>query len=203
MATYQSIKHRLKLDQELPYTKNWSAAADFLEIIINHCLQKKPDIIVECSSGLTSLVLARSCQLNDHGQVYSLENGEEYVAKTKQQLASSGLEQYAKVIHAPLEPKNINNHDFMWYSTDNLPELTIDMLVIDGPPGFIQKHSRFPALPLLYEQFADYCVIFLDDASRDDEKAIIDMWLKAYPDLTHEYIETERGCSKLTVNRNV
>lgn len=201
MATYQSIQQLLNLEQELPYAKNWSAAADFLELIINHCLQNKPTGIVECSSGLTSLVLARCCQLNDHGRLHSLENGADYAEKTRQQLASFGLGHNAEVIHAPLETKNINNHDFLWYSTTDLPRLSIDMLVIDGPPGFIQKHARFPALPLLYDQLANKSMVFLDDAARGDEKAIINMWLEAYPNIKHEYIETERGCSILKISK--
>ncbi|MCW8956632.1 MAG: class I SAM-dependent methyltransferase [Gammaproteobacteria bacterium] len=203
MTSYLSIQHHLKLGQELPYTENWSAAADFLELIINHCLHIKPASILECSSGLTSLVLARCCQLNNFGQVHSLENGKEYAEKTIQQLTSFGLEQYVNVVHAPLETNNINNQDYMWYSTKDLPHLPIDMLVIDGPPGFIQKHSRYPALPLLYNQLADHCVIFLDDAARDDEKALVEMWLKTYPNIEHEYIETERGCSKITIKKNL
>lgn len=199
MGPYHSIQQRLNFDHELPYTNNWSAAADFLELIINHCLQNKPSTILECSSGLTSLVLARCCQLNSQGQVYSLENGKEYVENTSQQLIDFELGQYVEIIHAPLEAKTINNHDFMWYSTNNIPDKSIDMLVIDGPPGFIQKHSRFPALPLLYDQLANDCVIFLDDAARDDEKTIIEMWLNAYPNIEHEYIDTERGCSVLRI----
>ncbi|MFW2374825.1 MAG: class I SAM-dependent methyltransferase [Gammaproteobacteria bacterium] len=203
MTSYQSIQQQLNFDQPLPYDKNWSAAADFLQIIINHCLHTRPSSIVECSSGLTSLILARCCQLNHHGHIHSLENEEEYAEKTRQQLTDFGLGGYVEVIDAPLESKSINKHDFMWYSINKLPELSIDMLVIDGPPGFLQKNSRFPALPLLYQQLADHCVIFLDDAARDDEKAIVDMWLQAYPDIKHEYIETERGCSKLIINKKI
>lgn len=203
LGPYQSIQQRLNFDHELPYTKNWSAAEDFLELLINHCLQYKPVRILECSSGLTSLVLAKCCQLNNQGQIYSLENGVEYVENTRQQLMDFKLEQYVDVIHAPLEAKTINSHDFMWYSTNNIPDKSVDMLVIDGPPGFIQKHSRFPALPLLYDQLANDCVIFLDDAAREDEKIIIEMWLNAYPNIKHEYIETERGCSVLRINKSV
>ena len=75
------------------------------------------------------------------------------------------------------------------------------MLVIDGPPGFIQKHSRYPALPLLFSQLANNCVIFLDDAGREDEKEIIDLWNNEYQNIRHEYIETERGCSVLFINK--
>ncbi|MES9855801.1 MAG: hypothetical protein ABW166_04240 [Sedimenticola sp.] len=40
------------------------------------------------------------------------------------------------------------------------------MLVIDGPSGFIQKHSRYPALPLLFDKLSNNGMVFLDDAAR-------------------------------------
>jgi hypothetical protein len=75
------------------------------------------------------------------------------------------------------------------------------MLVIDGPPGFIQHHSRYPALPLLSERLADGCVIFLDDAARADEQAIVRRWLARFPQLEHHYVASERGCSVLRFRR--
>ena len=73
------------------------------------------------------------------------------------------------------------------------------MLVIDGPSGFIQKHSRFPALPVLFDRLAKNSIIFLDDAAREDEKEIVAMWENT--GIEHEYIETERGCSIFKVNK--
>ena len=78
----------------------------------------------------------------------------------------------------------------------------IDMLVIDGPSGFTQKHTRYPALPMLYDRLSHKSVIYLDDAARDDEKEIVDMWLSEYPSLSHAHIETERGCSLLSVHKS-
>ena len=75
------------------------------------------------------------------------------------------------------------------------------MLVIDGPPGFIQKHSRFPALPLLFDKMADQSIIFMDDAAREDEKEIVSMWLEMNDGISHEYIETERGCSVFNIDK--
>ena len=200
MNPYNDIQKKLSLDLELPYTLDWSAAPDFIELIVEHALQVTPELIVECSSGLTTLVLARCCQLNGRGRVISLENGEEYAEKTRQQLKESGLNDYAQVIDAPLV-KVVLDRDYDWYSLESLPDISIDMLVIDGPPGFIQKNSRYPALPLLFEKFSDQARVFLDDAARDDEKELVEQWQTEYPDIDHGYLELERGCSVLRINR--
>lgn len=202
MPGYSNIANRLNFDRALPYTKDWSAAEDFLEIIADYCLKTRPGTIIECSSGLTTLILARCCQLNQTGHVYSLENGEEYAQKTSAQLEEFGLGEFATVIHAPLEKIQLNQHEYLWYNRSQLPDTPVDMLVIDGPPGFIQKNSRYPAVPLLFNQFSNQCSVFLDDAARDDEKNIIQLWLSEQDVLQHNYVETERGCSVLSVDKD-
>ena len=201
MPMYKQLQQALNLEQALPVTPEWSAAADFLFLIKDYCLLNKPQIIVECSSGLSSLILARCCQINQSGHVYSLENGKEYQIQTQQNLQEFNLQSYADIYHAPLENVAVEGKHYDWYQAKALKNLNIDMLVIDGPPGFIQEHSRLPALPVLFEQLSGHACIFLDDAARDDEKEIVANWLSKYPELTHEYIETERGCSVLKLNK--
>ena len=180
--SYLNVEKSLGFEKALPVTENWSAAADFLKLISDYCLQNKPQTIVECSSGISSLVLSRSCQINQSGHVYSLENSDEFADQTQLQLADFSLSEYGDVIHAPLQNFSINDENFQWYDFNKLPDIEIDLLVIDGPPGYIQKHSRFPALPLLSGLLAKQCVIYLDDAARDDEQEIIKRWLKMYPE---------------------
>ena len=201
MQTYGQLQQQLQFEQEMPVTPEWSAAADFLFIIKDHCLSKKPETIVECSSGLTSLVLSKCCQINNAGHVYSLENGEEFQQQTLKQLKKFGLQTWADIFHAPLIRHTVMQHTYDWYNPHAVRDLKIDMLVIDGPPGFIQKYSRLPALPVLFKQLADGACIFLDDAARDEEKEIVEIWLKEYSGLNHEYKETERGCSVIKINK--
>jgi len=201
MSTYQSIQKDLHLKQKLPIAPDWSAAADFLELIKDHCLKAKPKTIVECSSGATTVVLAKCCEINKQGKVFSLENGEEYAINTCNNVKDFGLEKYADVIHAPLETIEVNGESYQWYESENLPKQKIDMLVIDGPPGFIQRHSRLPALHLLFDQMADQSIIFLDDAARDDEKEIVEIWLGISSGVSHEFVELERGCSVLRLSK--
>jgi predicted O-methyltransferase YrrM len=198
---YSELEQQLKLDQGIPYTPDWSAAPDFMQLIVDHALAAKPHTIVECSSGLTTLMLARCCQRNGHGHIYSLENGPEYAEKTRSYFERYGVERYVTVLDAPLEPYNLHGAEYLWYRTDELSGLLagrkIDMLTIDGPPGFIQKNSRYPALLVLSDLLAQGCTIFLDDAVRDDEQQIIKLWQEQYPDMACSYLATERGCAIL------
>jgi predicted O-methyltransferase YrrM len=201
LETDRSLRDRLGLHLGLPYSHNWSAAPDFLKLIVEHALIARPETIVECSSGLTTVMLARCCEMNGQGRLFSLENGPDYAARTRSALDRYGLTGKATVIDAPLVPHNLNGWAFEWYALDELPDLSIDMLVIDGPPGFIQRHSRYPALPLLRDKLADGCVVFMDDAARPDEQEIIGLWQDEFPGIEHEYINTERGCAIFRLHR--
>lgn len=199
---YRSVRDRLQLHKSLPVTPEWSAAPDFLHRSIDHCLEHRPSSVLECSSGLTTLALARCCQINNSGHVHSLENGAEFATATRAALEEYGLEKYATVLHAPLEDVTLHGVNYRWYSRHRLPAGRFNMLVIDGPSGYLQRHSRYPALPLLYNRLADDCSVFLDDAAREDEKEIIALWLGEFPSFEHEYIDLERGCSILQRHRH-
>lgn len=196
-VSYDAIVEQLDLSQPLPVTPNWSAAADFLQLLLDHCLENPPVQIIECSSGVTTLVLAACCRLTGRGWVVSLENGAEYAEQFRQALHELDLDGYARVIHAPLRQYRIGNEHYAWYSLDELPAMQAEMLVIDGPPGFLQRHSRYPALPLLTDRISADCTVFLDDAAREDEQQLVRRWLNQQPGWVHRFIDTERGCSVL------
>ncbi|GAB4294917.1 MAG: hypothetical protein Kow0096_11380 [Thiohalomonadaceae bacterium] len=197
IQAYQSLCARLGLTRGIPYTPDWSAAPDFLQVIVDHVLTCKPQTIVECGSGLTTLMLARCCALNGGGHVYSLENGADYAANTRSGISRYGLNEYSTVLHAPLMPYTIANGDYQWYDLTALTARNIDLLIIDGPPGFIQRHSRYPALPLLRDRLAARCTLFMDDAARPDEQEAVEVWLEDMPAARYEYIANERGCAIL------
>lgn len=201
IEAYIYLRDRLDLRQGIPLTKHWSASPDFLKLIADHALESRPGVILECSSGATSLVLARCCQINDRGHVYSLEDGEAFAERANAHLDRYGLSAWASIRHAPLEKLTLGQDEFLWYALDRLPDESIDMLVIDGPSGFIQSESRYPALPLLFDKLAPGCVVFLDDAGREDERRIVRRWREAFPAIKHDYMATERGCSRLLINR--
>ena len=125
----------------------------------------------------------------------------DYAEKTRQQLNEFGLADFAQVIYAPLEKIKLAGNNYDWYSLKAMPESSIDMLVIDGPPGFIQKNSRYPALPLLFDKFSKQARVYLDDAARGDERELVLQWQTEFTGVDHKYLSFERGCSVLDINK--
>jgi len=197
LEAYLDLGTRLGLSQGLPYVRHWSAGADFLALLVDHVTAARPEMIVECGSGLSTLMLARCCALNGAGRVFSLEQAPEHAARTRAELARYGLKAQATVLEARLRPYTLGGQTHAWYDLDGLPEAVIDVLVIDGPPGRSAPLARYPALPLLHDRFGQTCTVFLDDAARPDEQVILSRWRAEFPDLVVTEVSTARGCGVL------
>jgi hypothetical protein len=194
----QGLYLDLGLQKSLPPTRNWAASPDFLWELSRHALEERPRTVVECGSGVSTLVLARCLQLNGVGKVYSLEHEPEHAEKTREQLERHGLGEWATVLDAPLRPHAIQGEVWPWYAEEMLPgEGGIDMLVIDGPPWHVRPLARYPAGPVLFPRLAARAAVFLDDAAREDEKAVLKRWHAEFPALRQTPRPCEKGCAVL------
>lgn len=200
---YQSLVSLLQPTKPLPQLRGWAASPDFLLEICQFSLRLKPTLILECSSGASTLVLARCCELNGLGHVYSLEHDAGYAEQTRQRLKDQNLEKWATVIDAPLvDQPEVGGQ--RWYSLEKLKidPKSVELLVIDGPPSDTASQARYPALPFLMKYLSDTCTVFLDDANRPDERAAVDRWLHEFGQLEALYLQSEKGCAKLTRKLN-
>lgn len=194
----QGLYAELDLKASLPPTRGWAASPDFLLEVARHARAAKPAWVVECSSGTSTLVLARCLQLNGAGKVLSLEHSPQYAEQTRQQLRQHGLHDWALVLDAPLLPHALAGESWPWYDISKLPvDVQIDMLVIDGPPQDTRTQARYPAGPLLFPRLAPHGAVFLDDAARSDELAILQRWQQEFPALRHSSRPCEKGCAVL------
>lgn len=203
IQAYLDLIRLLNLDKPLPTLRGWAASPDFLLVIAQHALKHKPSTILECSSGASTVVMARCAQLNGAGHVYSLENDPKFAAITRQNLVNAGLTEWATVIEAPLvQLAQLPAHQ--WYSIDRLGEIgPVDMLVIDGPPENTCEFARYPAIPLLRNRFADTCHVFMDDAARPAETQMIERWKQESKtgDVSVTQIPCEKGCAVVCLTR--
>ncbi|MBW4521330.1 MAG: class I SAM-dependent methyltransferase [Scytolyngbya sp. HA4215-MV1] len=189
-----SIFSTLKLNLPLPYTGGWAASADLLKKLVELILLNQPDLVLEASSGVSTLVIAYCLKQVGKGKVVALEHDAKYVAVSQEMIQLHGLEDVATIVHAPLKEFSINDQPWLWYDTDCLKiDQSIDLFVIDGPPGSIQKCSRYPALPLLYSQLSHHAHVILDDGYRDDEQEIAALWDNEFAEISLEFLDLEKG----------
>lgn len=193
-----SLFFTLKPNLPIPDTRGWAASPDLLKKLTELMLIEKPTLVVEASSGVSTLVIAYCLKRLGRGRVVSLEHDAKYAASSQGLISSHGLADIATVIHAPLKVYEIGGQQWKWYDTNCFDlEQAIELLVIDGPPGSIQRLSRYPALPLLFQHLAENVTVVLDDGRRKDEEQIVRLWKSEFPELEVEYFELEKGAYKL------
>lgn len=171
----------LELKKSIPKTRGWAGSPDFLWNIVRLAQKNKPLVVVECSSGVSTVVLARALKLNGTGHVYSLDHDPVFAERTREELRRHDLSDWATVIDAPLVDYDIKGSSWKWYSLAKFPDkIEIDLLVIDGPPASIGNLARYPAGSLLFKYLNKIGYIVLDDANRVDEKKICKEWEKEF-----------------------
>jgi predicted O-methyltransferase YrrM len=194
------LRDLLQFVAPLPPLRFWAASPDFLLVIARHALASRPKIIVECSSGSSTLVLAQVICHSGVGHVYSLEHDPTYAEETRSLLADHDLQDWATVIDAPMMTLTISGEHYNWYDDAGLAGIgPIDMLVIDGPPFNTNPLARYPAGARLFPRLAPKAAVFLDDAARPDETQAVARWMETFPEMKHHTFVCEKGCVRLTM----
>jgi hypothetical protein len=193
-----SLFFTIKPSLPLPEMRAWAGSPDLLKKIAEVVLMDRPALVVEASSGVSTLVIAYCLKQLGRGKVVSLEHDAKYAAASERLVAFHGLQDIATIVHAPLKEVEIADRTWLWYDSDRLRmDAPIDLLVVDGPPDAIQPLARYPAVPLLNNQFRTGSKVILDDSHRGDETEIVARWVREFG-LSAESFAMEKGACVLT-----
>jgi predicted O-methyltransferase YrrM len=142
-----------------------------LVVVCNEIVHRDRTRILECGSGVSTVLLARLLQQRKRGELTSLEHDPQWANLIHDHLQQEHLDQIARVIHAPLQGEP------PWYRLDDAPD-EIDLLIVDGPPAFAPGHgaARTPALARLADKLAHDATVILDDINRPGEQQTITTW---------------------------
>lgn len=174
--------HKTVIDspRPLPAGNSWALSSDLLVYLVRKILREQPQTMVELGSGLSTVVMG-SAMKSVGGQLISVEADPAYLDKTRIMVADAGLDGHVTLIHAPLEAFDAHH---VWYSKDKLGHLvSIDLLLVDGPPATTCHFARYPALPFFSTRLNHSAAVILDDAARADEQQVIQRWKNEYPGL--------------------
>ena len=179
-AALHNIYQLVDIDREMPAPVGFAASPRTLLRLVDISLSLPQNrLILECGSGTSTVWLAHACRRAGRGRVVALEHMEKYARLTRESLIRNGLEAWAEVRSAPLEPVVVGEQTFSWYSTSTWTDLqNVHLLFIDGPSSRLGPRSRYPAFPLLAASLAEGAVVALDDTQRDDEREVGKSWLQ-------------------------
>jgi predicted O-methyltransferase YrrM len=167
---------RLIIPPPGPWTLDASAIATLARLVE----QEKPGLVVELGSGL-STILTASILRKTGGRLVSIDHDATFAELTRGYLAANGLEDIVDLRVAPLAPV-AGEPGALWYDPRLIADLQgIDLLFIDGPPKPVDPLIRRHALPHLAARLSPGAHVFLDDAERAGERAIMDQWRRDFP----------------------
>lgn len=175
----------------IPGLRSWAASADVLLTLANISQKIKPKVILDLGSGVSTLVLAKS---SPGAKVFSIDHLPEFASKTRSLLADHQITNVDLRV-APLSPHPTGSD---WYDRSALLDIDqIDLLFIDGPPGSKDEKARHPVLAQCLSKLSPKAVIVIDDAAREGERALAEMFLQALPGYELEFLNHEKGTAVL------
>lgn len=193
-----SLHSLLELRAPLPRMRGWAISPDFANLLMALVSKQSPHVVVEAGSGVSTVVLAYYLEKLGDARLYSLEHDSDYAAEVRAMLLEHRLDGVAQVIDSSLKSYELSGRSWLCYDLDSLDMVDeIDLLIIDGPPVNCQRLARYPVLPLLKNKLSGNAVVVLDDASRRDERRILEEWRKEFGDFSFEIIPLEKGAAVL------
>lgn len=188
----------------MPFGGGWALTADAAALLAREIALNAPNTIVELGSGVSSVLIGRMLKQAGRGRLISLDHDPHWAEQTRRHIRASALEDYVQVLDAPLARQRFGEREYLWYRLPQQIEQAaeIDLLIVDGPPAALdpQGMPRYPALPAFQSRLSARAVIYIDDAARPQEQAMIERWLKEYPGYARTMYDTVPGTCLLRRN---
>lgn len=190
-------------DLPLPIGGGWALTGDSAAILVREALSRQSKTVLELGSGASTLLLGQVLKRRGEGRLLSIDHDPVWARRTRQYVDFLGLQDYVTVVDAPLKTQTLAGDSFDWYDipAKDLDVLgPIDLLLVDGPPQSKTdpKAARSPAFALLRQRLSPRALVFVDDASRQTERSMVERWLAEAPEWTAQWFHTVDGVCLLT-----
>jgi predicted O-methyltransferase YrrM len=191
----------LPLRHPLPPMRGSAISPDLALLLYELVHDHHPALVVECGSGVSSLVIGYALKVVGGGHLISFEHDPRAAERALALVGRHGLERQVQIVHAALQETHAAGESWKWYGPEVEEALVgkrARLVFVDGPPGSLQPLARYPALRRLAPFIAPEAVVGLDDVARPDEWAITERWLREDPRVTLQRIAHEKGTAVLT-----
>lgn len=146
------------------------ATEEYLAACVTHALNSSGPTL-ECGSGLSTVLMSAVAKKRGHAH-WVLEDSPDWATKVFSLIRKYSLDSAVSFCVKPLRDYG----DFCWYDPplESMPG-DFDLVICDGPPG-TTKGGRYGLVPIMKEHLKSGCVILLDDAGREGERAAAARW---------------------------
>ena len=181
----------------MPFGGSWALTPDAAVVLAREIALNRPQTIVELGSGVSTVLIGRMLKQAGAGKLFSLDHDAGWAAETRRHIEAGALQDHVVVLDAPLAKQTFGGQEFNWYQVpEQLRQAgSIDLVIVDGPPQALDPSGmpRYPALPAFLAQLSPKAMIYVDDAKRPQEQAMIARWLQENPGFKSRMLETVPG----------
>ena len=224
MEAFMRIQSFLGDGDSLGDFHGWPISPDIGLFLLDRMREQHYDLIIEFGSGTSTALFARAAEVlaqqaaakategsanpePPKTTIVSFEHDTLYHGKTLQMLKARGLQQHVRLVHAPLVDWREGDQTYLYYDCQaTLAELAQQhanqqlriLLLVDGPPGATCPNARYPAVPFVFTALGRHQIdVVLDDASRPEEKQVIELWRAFWKQrsvrTTESLLQSEKG----------
>ena len=195
-----SLHNVIRFKHPLPPMRGWSISPDFALILISVIRAHRPRVIVELGSGVSTIICGYVLEGLGAGRLISLEHVPVFAEISSRAIQLHELSPIAQIKHAPLRTLELPSGTWQWYDPaclNGIEAHSVDLVIVDGPPGHTQPLARYPAIPALHKWMRSGALVLVDDANRPDEKRMVDRWLSEGLCRNHLSLQSEKGAMLL------
>ena len=201
IAGLMQIYTAIRGDAVIKSLRGWAISPDAMGVILCDLQERISPVVVEFGCGQSTVILASYLKHRGGGRLISVESDKEYASGIQKQLKACGVEDivefhiYDLVKSQPLAELPPCRS----YPVDKLPNLAIDLALIDGPPMTNTDIARFVPLKWALDHINKEGAVYLDDSARSGEKQILSLLLKNDPRILRLDYRAEKGLTRLTL----
>jgi hypothetical protein len=125
----------------------------------------------------------------------AIDHQQEFLDITRRHLEVQGLGGRTELWCCPLAETSPDGPPWYQGVAERLAGISLDLVLVDGPPGTLHPHARRPAMGVVRPFFSERAVLILDDALRGEERATVRAWRDAHPELACKILRRGKGCA--------
>lgn len=175
--------------------RGWAISPDAISWVLLTLTSMKNPSVIEFGCGQSTVIIASF--LKKHGgKLISVEHDSVYLQKIQEQITSNHLqEQVQFVLSLPKLVDGVTSYDL-----SAVPNMGIDLGLVDGPPYHFGDSARQAPLKWAVEHLNPGGAIYLDDANRPEEQRILKYIKSTYPNTEMQSFDAEKGLVRISWN---
>jgi predicted O-methyltransferase YrrM len=196
LAGLQQIRSAMEGTPVLRPMRGWAISPDALAWVLAAVQEYDSPTMLEFGSGQSTVALAATLKRRG-GRLISVEHDPEYLSGIQRQIQACGLADAIQFVTATL----IRNPDeILSYDIKQIPETTVDLVLIDGPPiAICGTDTRLVPLRWAANHLSPGGTIFLDDSNRPSEQACLERLSSEVSGLQIISRTSEKGLAELRI----